>query len=187
MIPALERIDAAQRFSLAGAHKSEMGGIMHGFSKDMLAAAWDVSEEVVEQMVHGQDATGMVRLSKDHPFHDLMCREASMRRMRGGMGMRHHGRRVNADDYEDMMANRDMPTGSMSVMHFMYDMERSTCDHFNSRGGCMTLLNRYRLPVLKWMRPHSGMGAAYVRLEPVSAPTHSCMHACLVFCFHLLS
>lgn len=50
-------------FFLAGSGPQEkFGGILHGFSKDLLAHAWDVEKDDVEQLLKGQGGAGIIKV-----------------------------------------------------------------------------------------------------------------------------
>eukprot|EP00850_Spirogloea_muscicola_P005145 SM000023S07601 [mRNA] locus=s23:333731:336421:- [translate_table: standard] len=51
-------------FHLVGGKANYTGGILHGFSADVLAAAWDVDEEVVEKLLSAQEKTAIIKVEK---------------------------------------------------------------------------------------------------------------------------
>ncbi|CAI7809216.1 unnamed protein product [Closterium sp. NIES-54] len=51
-------------FHLIGAQKEQSGGILHGFSSDLLARAWNVEENDVKQLLQGQKETAFVKVQQ---------------------------------------------------------------------------------------------------------------------------
>lgn len=52
-------------FFLMGAQKEQTGGIIHGFSKETLARAWNVNEDDVEKLRSGAKETTFVKVPKE--------------------------------------------------------------------------------------------------------------------------
>lgn len=51
-----------EAFHLVGGRHEEMGGILRGFSTDLLAAAFNIEEECVEKLVNGQRGAAIIRV-----------------------------------------------------------------------------------------------------------------------------
>lgn len=127
-------------FFLAGASKEEYGGILHGFSKDVLSRAWDVSEDTVAELLESQSEVGIIKLKE----------KLNLPKPR-----------------EDNKACN----GGPCIGDFRYNIDAAESDYRVEDGGELTLLNCYKLPVLKKV----GFGAIRVMLKPgaVVAPNWS--------------
>eukprot|EP00850_Spirogloea_muscicola_P004701 SM000020S06051 [mRNA] locus=s20:641881:644391:- [translate_table: standard] len=51
-------------FHLVGGKANSTGGNLHSFSADVLAATWDVDEEVVEKLLSAQEKTAIIKVEK---------------------------------------------------------------------------------------------------------------------------
>ncbi|KAH7437763.1 hypothetical protein KP509_05G087400 [Ceratopteris richardii] len=120
--PVMHGCHMYEAFHLAGAQTEHgMGGILHGFSRDMLAEAMDVDEGTMSQLIENQDEAAIVRLRE--------ALERKMRRFEEGLGVEKAG----------WMAD------------FSYRFDSAHRDIIQSRAGQLIIANSYKLPVLKKM------------------------------------
>lgn len=65
MFTFLHRPPSLQSFFLVGEKKDEYhGSILHGFSPDVLARAWNLDEATAKKLVQSQKGAGIVKLEK---------------------------------------------------------------------------------------------------------------------------
>ena len=63
-----------QQFSLAGAKGDRFGGMLHGFSRKVLAAAWGVDEKTMSLLLDSQKDTTMIKASRKISLTDPRIR-----------------------------------------------------------------------------------------------------------------
>jgi mannose-6-phosphate isomerase-like protein (cupin superfamily) len=126
-------------FHLMGAKKDEFGGLLHGFSKETLAQAWDVSEEDVEQLLQSQSEHAFVPLTQEQVSR--LLKELDM----APESVKHHG-------------GSTLPVGTDLV----YNIRKASPDILVKDGGHAIFLSGLRLPVLMSM----GMSVVRYHLQP---------------------
>ncbi|KAH7437801.1 hypothetical protein KP509_05G089500 [Ceratopteris richardii] len=120
--PMMHGCHTYEAFHLAGAQTDHgMGGILHGFSRDMLAEAMDVDERTMSQLIDNQEGAAIVRLGE--------ALDRLMRRPEEGLGAGKAG----------WMAD------------FSYRFGSAHRDVIQSRAGQLIIANSFKLPVLKYL------------------------------------
>ncbi|GJP43950.1 hypothetical protein CLOM_g3349 [Closterium sp. NIES-68] len=138
---------------MGGPHET-LGGILHGFSADLLARAWDVEEEEARRVVAGQKHVGFVAVG-------------------------HHNARRLTGELQAMMAGEDEASGTEEAMdpnalahmrmgdispftRFKYSLSQASPDMAVPKGGDIFAVDRSKLPVLH----HVGLSAFLYHLQP---------------------
>ena len=52
---------SGQQFSLAGSREERFGGLLHGFSREILATAWGVDEDTIRLLLDSQKGATMIK------------------------------------------------------------------------------------------------------------------------------
>ncbi|CAI7776238.1 unnamed protein product [Closterium sp. NIES-53] len=108
-------------FHLMGAQEEEFGSILHGFSSDLLAQAWDVEEGEVQQLLQAQQESVFVKGEYEEAY--------------GGNDQPHVGK--GAKRSESIFAV------------FTYNLKTRQPDIYVKRGGTVTAANGYKLPAFR--------------------------------------
>ncbi|KAI5066349.1 hypothetical protein GOP47_0018973 [Adiantum capillus-veneris] len=110
-----------EAFHLSGARtENKMGGIMHGFSQDMFMEAMDLDKQTMRQWLENQDGVAIVKMSREQrPSRKEFGKEEA--EIEGG----------------GLMAD------------FGYHLEKAHRDIVHPQAGQLTVVNGYKLPVLK--------------------------------------
>ncbi|GBG86058.1 hypothetical protein CBR_g40959 [Chara braunii] len=153
----------------AAEHQKDTGSILRGFSKDLLAKAWDVDVSHVESLLRSQRGSAIVRLPSrsgsspatshalDQIVHTWMTTTTTISQLAMGVGMG----LVDDDVNGKQGASSAFGMWPLSGGEFVYNLDRSSADVAN-KGGKVWFLNAHRMPVLRQLR----MGAHRASLRP---------------------
>ncbi|MCO5561253.1 hypothetical protein L7F22_014874 [Adiantum nelumboides] len=129
-----------EAFHLSGAQsENRMGGILHGFSKEVLTEAMDVDKQTARRLVENQDGVAIVKIS----------REQRQRRKEFGA------------------ADAEIEGGGL-MADFGYQLEKVHRDIVHPRAGQLTVVNGYKLPVLKLL--DMSLGCLKLQRRAMKAP-----------------
>ncbi|GBG86048.1 hypothetical protein CBR_g40949 [Chara braunii] len=159
---------ASSTSTAAAEHQKDTGSILLGFSKDLLAKAWNVDVSHVERLLRSQHGSAIVKLpsrSATSPAtcHNVVNQAAQTRTttstisqlaMAVGMGLSDD---VNGEQGASLTSGLLTHSGG----EFVYELDRSSADVAN-KGGKLWLLNAHRMPALRQL----GMGAYRLFLQP---------------------
>ncbi|GBG71589.1 hypothetical protein CBR_g9005 [Chara braunii] len=122
------------------------GGVLHGFSKDVLAQVWGVDESDVEKLLHSQKGVGIVKVSKaQHPelwerfVSKLSHMEILSDAFRFVDGLAHTERHEGG--------HREQGSAAWFLGDFTYNVEAAT-PAVRNEGGEIRLVNKELLPAL---------------------------------------
>ncbi|CAI7835850.1 unnamed protein product [Closterium sp. NIES-53] len=138
-------------FHLMGAQKEGFGGVLHGFSKDLLAQAWDVEEKDVQQLLEAQKETSFTKV--------IPQLQAELEKM---------VKQAEVLDEEEIEENDQPHFGkgakrSLSIFEdFTYNLKSRQPDIYVKRGGTVTAANGYKLPAFRKV----GFAVARFSIEP---------------------
>ncbi|GBG91920.1 hypothetical protein CBR_g54015 [Chara braunii] len=139
-------------YFLAGASKREgagcagHGGVLHGFSKDVLTQVWGVDESDVEKLLHSQKGLGIVKVSKtQHPelwerFVSKLSHMEMLSDVSSFVDGLAHTKRHGGD-------HREQGSAAWFLGDFTYNVEAATPADRNE-GGEIRLVNKELLPAL---------------------------------------
>ncbi|GJP56185.1 hypothetical protein CLOM_g15234 [Closterium sp. NIES-68] len=141
--PAAGRYSA---FHLMGAQKERFGGVLHGFSRDLLAHAWDVEEKDVQQLLDGQKETSFVKVTPQLRAElETLANSLNQAELREEEGGDTEGARVNDQPHFGKGAKR-----SVSIFaDFTYNLKQRQPDIYVKCGGTITAANGYKLPAFR--------------------------------------
>ncbi|CAI5531656.1 unnamed protein product [Closterium sp. Naga37s-1] len=134
-------------FHLMGAQKERFGGILHGFSRDLMAQAWDVEEKDVQQLLEAQKETSFVKVTPQL--------RAELEKL-----VNSHEQAAVLDEEEieeeEEEEGNDQPhygkgaKRSVSIFaDFTYNLKARQPDIYVKRGGTVTMANGYKLPAFR--------------------------------------
>ncbi|CAI5508205.1 unnamed protein product [Closterium sp. Naga37s-1] len=136
-------------FHLMGAQKERFGGVLHGFSRDLLAHAWDVEEKDVQQLLEGQKETSFVKVTPQLQAEleqlvnkleqtELLDEEEEI------------GEETEAYGENDQPHYGKGAEHSVSIFtDFTYNLKTRQPDIYVKRGGTVTMANGYKLPAFR--------------------------------------
>lgn len=135
-------------FSLVGGKHEEgmretgldLGSILHGFGKEFLAESWGLDMSDVEEILYSQKGVGIIKAEREVDIH-----------------------RMARDEEQDSKEAAGGSTGE-NFGDFVYNVRHSTPDLMVEEAGFATVVNKFKLPVLQYMK----MGLSYGRLERVT-------------------
>ncbi|CAI5944752.1 unnamed protein product [Closterium sp. NIES-64] len=136
-------------FHLMGAQKEGFGGVLHGFSKDLLAHAWDVEEKDVQQLLDAQKETSFVKVSPQlrAELEQLVTRleQTEVLDEEGEIGEETEAYGGNDQPHFGKGAKR-----SVSIFaEFTYNLKTRQPDIYVKRGGTVTMASGYKLPAFR--------------------------------------
>ncbi|GBG86586.1 hypothetical protein CBR_g41651 [Chara braunii] len=136
--------DAPRKHGAEGEETEVGGSILHGFSKDVLAAVWDVDESDVDKLLSSQSGRVIAKISKqEHPglWEEMVSKlwrlevVDTFTSLAGRVLVHHHERHVEV-------------AGAAALLgEFVYDLDHSSPVVSNA-GGQMRAVNRKLLPAL---------------------------------------
>ncbi|MCO5551588.1 hypothetical protein L7F22_005093 [Adiantum nelumboides] len=148
------------QFTLAGGLEDRFGGLLHGFTVEALACAWNVDEDVVTRFLESQNGTTIVKSPRRIRLPDP--RRMSFHSSPGGTKIKR--------------------TNFKGLHEFRYNLNREYPDLYVKRGGWKKGAEESILPVLGKV----GMSALRVGLEPnaVEAPLYFSNANQIVYIIH---
>ncbi|GBG86052.1 hypothetical protein CBR_g40953 [Chara braunii] len=155
---------ASSTATAAAEHQKDTGSILRGFSKDLLAKAWDVDVSHVERLLRSQHGSAIVRLPSRSGTSRATCQDvvnqvadtwtktSTISQLAMGLGDDVNGEQGPSSAFGLL----PLPGGE-----HVYRLDRSSADVAN-KGGKLWLLNVHRMPALRQL----GMGAYRLVLRP---------------------
>lgn len=132
----------------------ELGGILHGFSKEFLAESWNVDVSAVEELLESQKDVGIVRVEREIDVTQFPGFESHRRRM---------GNNVASDEMNTGPRRQIGADAPIIPADFVYNVREGTPDVRVEDAGHGNVVNRLKLPYLEYV----GLGLSYAHLERV--------------------
>ena len=124
-----------------------MGGILHGFSIDMLSAAMDLDPRKVSELVDAQQGVALVSTRHEH---EPRLRSPSFNVVGEG------------EDVEEEEECEEYSTTRTLTAEFAYKFHEAHRDIVHPNVGHLVVANSFKLPILKLV----GMSVSCLHLEP---------------------
>ncbi|CAI5946455.1 unnamed protein product [Closterium sp. NIES-65] len=187
-------------FHLMGAHKENFGSILHGFSHDLLAQAWDVEEGEVQQLLQAQQESVFVKVTpqlraelENYGKEDEEENENEKETENGNGNENGNEAEEEAEEAEENEWEEEEAYGGNDQPHFgkgakpgvsifadfSYNLKARQPDIYVKRGGTVTAANGYKLPAFRKV----GFAVACFSLEgnAMTAPAWLANAAAMVY------
>ncbi|CAI6006891.1 unnamed protein product [Closterium sp. NIES-65] len=186
-------------FHLMGAHKENFGSILHGFSHDLMAQAWDVEEGEVQQLLQAQQESVFVKVTpqlraelENYGEEDEEENENEKETENGNENGNEEEEEEaeeaeeNEREEEEAYGGNDQPQfgkgakpGVSIFADFSYNLKARQPDIYVKRGGTVTAANGYKLPAFRKV----GFAVARFSLEgnAMTAPAWLANAAAMVY------
>ncbi|CAI5999865.1 unnamed protein product [Closterium sp. NIES-64] len=191
-------------FHLMGAHKENFGSILHGFSHDLLAQAWDVEEGEVQQLLQAQQESVFVKVTpqlraelENYGEEDEEENENEKETENGNGNENGNEAEEEAEEAEENEWEEEEAYGGNDQPHFgkgakpgvsifadfSYNLKARQPDIYVKRGGTVTAANGYKLPAFRKV----GFAVACFSLEgnAMTAPAWLANAAAMVYIAYL--